>query len=132
MYADLKISVDKRKLVMTLQDNLARHDEIVKEATAAYCKEALKLLRAKIEELTKGKCSSLSFRLVPPVSHAEDYKRALAMLEMSKDAEVALDAETFQCFVEDDWEWMRSWLGSTSSFSSTASSCSSTKGFAGG
>ena len=127
MYPELKIKVDKDALLITLRANLERHDQIVKEARQAYCKKAREQLENKIDELAKGKCSSLAFRLLPPESHADDYKRAIKMLEMSSDDEIVLDAETFQCFVEDNWNWMRVWLSSNSSSSSIASSYSSAK-----
>jgi hypothetical protein len=54
-----------------------------------------------------GRSISRSINLAEPVDHTADYDRILAMLEMSVDDTIMLDAQEFNQYVLDNWEWSR-------------------------
>ena len=117
---NIEIQVDRSKLLETLKTNLEEHKRIVKEAKAGYLAAAQQDLLDRIEQLRKGKLVDLSFKRQVPRSYAKVYEQLIRMLEYSSQDLISIDAEQFRHIVDDDWDWMQSFLTSSSGYSALA------------
>ena len=107
---NIEIQVDRSKLLETLKTNLEEHKRIVKESKAGYLAAAQQDLLDRIEQLRKGKLVDLSFKRQVPRSYAKVYEQLIRMLEYSSQDLISIDAEQFRHIVDDDWDWMQSFL----------------------
>jgi len=106
---DLQIQVDRLKLISTLKTNLEAHKKMHQVALKGY-HDTLVRVAEKNLSLAKEKKYPDSFPHRKPTSYAEQYSRAIKMLEMSEDDKVTLSAVDFARFVEDDWDWKREFV----------------------
>jgi hypothetical protein len=110
------IKVARQKLLDKLTSNRERHIADYNAALRGYQKSALLELdrgRGKLEE-------DPSYRVllteIPPQNHAEDYGRAIRMLEWSVDELVPISHDDFARFVDDDWDWRAGWTLSNAKY----------------
>src|SRR4051812_30302892 len=107
------VNVSKEKLIWILQKNKKKHIKEYETAVPVY----KNLIEDKIEDLydLKGQKDPEYLKrlaqniasLRTPVSHKEDYDRAIAMLDMSVDESIVLEESEFRNYVEDEWNWSR-------------------------
>lgn len=101
-----KVTVKKAELLAKVSANLQTHLKDFSEACDGYREKAMAELTAKFESLKAGNVVELTFDdLDKPVSHERDYRRAIAMLEMSTSDEIELSSHEFSQYVLDDWQW---------------------------
>lgn len=112
---EITITVNTKELREKLIDNRNAHsDEFLAalEAWKSACLDELRVQRAVIQELSlddmvagKGHCR---VHLERPRSFAEDYDRAIQMLEWHEGDTIVLDQDSFKKYVQNEWDWMRS------------------------
>lgn len=116
--------VDRKKLLATLEENLAKHRTIVAEAKEGYRKKATEALLARMDEVrhseTTGKVVSLYFSLDWPEDHSEVYLNTIEMLRWGTEDTVELAADEFRQLVRDEWDWSNDFLAKSAGYSSTA------------
>src|SRR3954447_23861856 len=97
----MSTTVEKSKLLETLQANLARHQRIVQEARDGYIKRAKEALEKRLEQLRTGKLVSLTFALTPPADYSEVYRNSIEMLQWNTEERIELEADEFRQLVRD-------------------------------
>jgi cobalamin biosynthesis Co2+ chelatase CbiK len=55
-------------------------------------------------------------QLVRPVSHQNDYDRAIDMLSSCSEKEVEMDGQTFDQYMRDEWKWKQDFATSTANY----------------
>jgi hypothetical protein len=60
--------------------------------------------------------------LTEPSDHTKDYDRVVAMLEMSVEETITLDAQDFDRCVMDNWDWSRFTLSTNTFYAAEAPS----------
>ena len=116
----MKTTVMIEDLLVILKKNRDEHNKLYKEALDGYIEEAKKAIGQKLQKLLDGKVVGLSFSLNVPTDHTAEYNTVIGMLEMTTDDEITLDAQEYQMFVEDEWDWQRHFLLSNSTYSTGA------------
>jgi hypothetical protein len=131
-----EVTVGTRALIATIQANRERHSSAFGEATIGYQNAVKDLLEKWDECLNHHRCNKKSplfgrppdsdaffseavreiGELRAPKHHLDEYDRALAMLQMSVNAEVTLQEHEFQQLVMDEWGWKREFQAITSSY----------------
>jgi hypothetical protein len=101
------IKVEKAKLLVKLGQNLASHKKTFDEAMEGYHEKVQAWLEERLTSAKKGRLPDMLFNLPHPIDQTKDYRRAIAMLEMSVDDVIELDEHDFQCYVQDEWSWSR-------------------------
>lgn len=123
--AGMEIVVDVYKLRGILKDNMEKHVTFYKKAIAGYRRKAadeltkaLKKFNQVLDKLEAGepvKVPSYRVSMAVPESHEEDYKRAIAMLDIHNAEEIALSTSEYRNLVDDQWGWtahtMNTWAG---------------------
>jgi len=99
-----------------LIENRAQHREVFEEAVEGYHKEVVRQLEERLADAKDKRPISLRFNLPMPQDHTRDYDRAIGMLEMSLDDELVLTDQEFASYVQDNWGWMREFVGTSLSY----------------
>lgn len=115
---DTTITVRKDALIEKIKGNMETHLETYEKAVEEFKKRQLELLESQVETARKGRpIDRLALSRMPvPENHLDDYKRALAALEMHTGEELELGEYDFNRFVLDEWEWQRTFLANTTSY----------------
>jgi hypothetical protein len=69
-----------------------------------------------LEDARKGRPIQRSVTLTEPSNQVKDYDRVITMLEMSVDDTITLDAQAFDRYVMDNWDWSRFALATTTAY----------------
>jgi len=103
------VKVKKGELLAKLKENLKAHVEEFKLAHAAWVEQTIAVHKLQIKSLKETSNTSPDAKFGPvPTSQATSYERAIAMLEMSVEDEIVLDAHEFDQYVLDNWTWSHS------------------------
>jgi hypothetical protein len=126
----MKVKIDRQKLLETLKKNRAQHRDLYEEATEGYKRKLVDALREFADEIEEQdsdrppdvtKKFGFGSKWARPTQHLAEYDRAIRMLEMGTgDDIVTLTVHDFAKFVDDDWEFKNRWLGHTSNYSAKA------------
>lgn len=112
------VRISKGDLVSTLIINRNAHETEYKKAVEGYCVKMVEFLKEKVSILATGNPVDVSISDFPPESHADDYNRALKMLEMSVDETIELTESEFRQLVEDNWSWQANFKAASMKYSS--------------
>ena len=107
----IDITVKKDKLMERLKENREQHRKVYKEALRGWQKDLVKAL----EEIDATTCQywpdSLSeLKRTRPVSHLDEYDRAIDMFQMCITEEIKLNSGIFRKLCRDEWDWKSSVL----------------------
>jgi len=117
----MSVKCNKDYVLDALKKNRENHIKIVKEAKNGYLKEAEKQLKSRLEKIKNGYMTSLSFDLLIPADHTDEYDTIIKMLEMHTDDTIELSADEVRQLIENKWSWMNSFLSNNACYSKTAS-----------
>jgi hypothetical protein len=113
----IKTTMPTADLISALKVNRARHIELHAEAVEGYLRVAKAKLETMLKELAEGKVSKVYIHLEAPRLHKSEYDTYIAMMEDNTAEEVTLSAAEYRTLVEDQWDWMDSWISSNSVYS---------------
>ena len=114
------IRVRKDDLISVLKKNRGQHCKIFLEAQDGYRAEVITQLDKLLEEAREGRNITSYIEFQEPMDQTKDYDRAILMLEMTTEDEVAVSEADFRSYVMDDWSWKGQFLTSNSPYSATA------------
>lgn len=120
---ELKIKVEKTKLITALKQNKAKHIADYQVAVVNWKKELKTDIDSAQALLSNEEYGSFIdrtnniFKLDPcPTSHKKEYESAIEMLEFCSDQEIELDVTQYNAFIKDQWHWRRHWEASNSKY----------------
>lgn len=99
------VKVRQQALLGKLRENLRKHEQDYREAMEGYQAEAVRQCQHQLEAFRANQHHQMQWSLLIPVSHEEDYKKVIAMLEMSVDETIDLSSSEFDAYVRDCWQW---------------------------
>ncbi len=112
------IKVNKNKLLEKLEQNRTAHEAQFKTALEEWvqaCTEALEeaASRARVD----GVIEESPLRNLPkPVRFSDEYENAIQRVQWSEDDELELDDRQFAAWIQDNWDWSRTWVANTSTY----------------
>jgi hypothetical protein len=109
------VKVDRGQLLKIVKKNMETHKEIVLKAQKAYREELQATLEKMLADIQAGKKVNTYIHIQPPIDQTSSYRTAIAMLEMSLEAQIVLTEREFQQYVEDQWSWSGSFYTQNSS-----------------
>ena len=112
------VKVYKAELLKILQQNRVDHKAIFLKAQDKFREVAIAELDRQLKAAREQQPFVLEriTRLVQPQDYSVQYDRAIKMLEMSVEDTVEITAQEFQNFVQDIWDWSRTWAYSNSRY----------------
>lgn len=129
----ISMNFSKEKVVNILKENRAEHELIYNEAVEGYrkkfreaVKETADLVEAKLGKLKEKTTPSGYLRDIPlhqltvPTNSLEEYDTVLEMLELTTDEVIVLNHDQYNCYMKDNWYWMKEFLTSNSAYSASA------------
>ena len=105
---DLKIHVKVAELLKHLEKNKAAHIKSYESALKVYFKK----LNTELAKMTKDAAAckmrkdNYLIHLASPQNKSKEYDRYIKMLKMSVEELVEISTTEYDCFVNDDWEWI--------------------------
>lgn len=99
------VKVKRVELLSKLQANRDSHRDLFLKAQDGYRKVVIDELDKSLQDARNGKGLRVYISIQAPQDHTSDYDNVIAMLEMSVDDVIELDAGSFQSYVMDKWQW---------------------------
>jgi roadblock/LC7 domain-containing protein len=111
------VNVKRTELLEKLKANRDKHNEDYLLAFAGYRIEVVKVLEAALAKAQKNEFDEgLLITEDPPENHTGDYDQVIAMMEMSVDEHINLDAQSFSQYVLDNWMWKQNFAVSSAKY----------------
>ena len=104
--------VNKRNLLIAIEENLVSHEAAYKEALDGYRDAVVEELEANLKLAKAGHDVDSYTNLEKPQSHVKQYLEAIEMVKWSEDEFIELDTRDFNRLVLDNWEWKDSFVRS--------------------
>lgn len=113
LHTDLTVEVAVPKLLATLRKNREKHLKAYEQAKKGYYKLLARELQVKMDVVrgisvrpANKKYATLSHVLnQKPTNYLAYYDQAIEMLEFTTDEHIRLDAQQYQQYVKDEWNW---------------------------
>lgn len=99
------VTVKREDLLSKVQTNRDAHRDLFIKAQVGYRAAVIAELDKMLSEARDNKPIRRSIQLPEPMDRTQDYDRVIAMLKMSADDEVKLEAHEFDQYVLDNWNW---------------------------
>jgi hypothetical protein len=114
------VKVKRQDLLTKVRANRDAHRSLFLQAQEGYRKLVIEELDKMLADAKTGLPIRRSVSLTEPSDHTKDYDRVVAMLEMSVDDTVILDAHDFDQYVMDNWDWSRFALSTNTFYAAEA------------
>lgn len=102
------VKLNKKELLKIVLENKKKHVEEFKEAVKDFKGAAVKITQENLRLAKTGNLEKIKeIKSIPslPVSHENDYSRAIRMLELSVEETIQLEQQIFNQLVLDEWQW---------------------------
>lgn len=112
------ITVEKSRLIKTLNENKVKHAEKVAKAREVYRQKIIEELDKRLQEAKKGGDIDPGFlhRLPIPLDYTDEYERAIDQYEWELAPQIELTRQDFNRFVRDEWEWQQQFMASSAAY----------------
>lgn len=112
------VNMRRRSLLVIVIDNLSKHVEAHARAEDGWQAKQEAALKAALERFKKRRDFAPGRMLVltKPHSHADDYRRVIAMLKHSVDENVSLTPDEYDSYVRNKWPWAESFNTMTAAY----------------
>lgn len=110
------ITVEKARLLETLQRNRDEHKDIFLRAQEIYRKRVIELLDRNLADARAGREIITFINLPQPKDYTKEFDKAIAMLDWETSDEITLGEHDFQRYVQNEWEWAQAFAASTASY----------------
>jgi hypothetical protein len=121
------VRVDRTQILEKLRANLNEHEAVYAEAMKGWHAECIAVVEKQIEVMNEAVAKAKAGEDIStqvgwftfpskPQLHAKDYRRAIALLEISLDDQIELGAEEVTQFVMDEWEWKQQFTTTSNSY----------------
>lgn len=131
--SSISMSFIKAEVVNTLIKNRAEHEKIYNEAVVGYRKKFLEAI-VEMKKMLDEKCNELENNELPntrlkgyplgelsvPNSSLDEYDTVLEMLKLTPDKTIVLNQDQYNCYMKDNWYWMKDFLTVNSVYSASA------------
>ncbi len=111
-----EVTVDKAELYEVLAKNREAHHEKFAKAQGVYRDRVILELEKSLQRARAGDKVEHYIRLPIPEDHTDDYDRVMQMLEMHQFGNIKLTQSEFQCYVQDEWGWLKTFAANTTSY----------------
>jgi hypothetical protein len=101
------VKVKRSELLEKIKKNREGHRDLFLKAQEGYRLDVIAELEQHLKDARERKKISRALSLPEPQDHTDDYDSVIAMLEMSVEEVIELDAGSFQQYVLDKWAWKR-------------------------
>ena len=114
------VKMNRLELLQIVKDNAIKHVADYDEAVVDYKAAVIKVAKANLKIANTGELSKFNFVKMPsaPVNYADNYSRAIRMLELSVDNVIELEDHIFNQLVLDEWSWKQGFVAQSALYKS--------------
>ena len=114
------VKMNRLELLKIVKENATKHVADYDEAVADYKVGVLKVAKANLKIANTGDLSKFVFNKLPPapVNYADNYSRAIRMLELSIEDTLEIEEHIFNQLVLDEWSWKQNFTASATLYKS--------------
>lgn len=110
------ITVSKPQLLEALKKNRDEHRALFLKAQDVYRERAIEALDNRLSAARAGRKIDLYIALAQPEDHTDSFDTAISMVEWEQGDTVELSEQDFVRYVNNKWEWERSFAANTMSY----------------
>jgi len=110
------IQIHKQKLLPIIQANKIKHDNFYNAALSGYWTKAQEVLTERLTNVKNHQEIDNYLGLSTPENHADDYVRAISMIQLSENDVLQLTEQEFDAYVRNQWGWRKSFNTINSSY----------------
>lgn len=112
------VNVRRDALLAKLKENREKHVADYEKSLIGYRIEVLKVLEKALEKAKGGEYDNDNLYVMEhmPENHTSEYDQVIAMMEMSVDEIITLEASEVQQYVLDQWHWKANFAATTTKY----------------
>jgi hypothetical protein len=115
------VKMNRQELLEIVKKNATKHVQDYDEAVEDYKLAVVKLAKSNLKLANSGELDQI--RKIknlpqPPANYAENYTRAIRMLELSVDAVIEVEEHIFNQLVLDEWGWKQAFVAQSALYKS--------------
>lgn len=115
------VKMNRKNLLDIVKANAKKHQEEYLEAVQDYKVLVAKLAKANLKLANTGDLTEIEkMKKIPsaPVAYADNYSRAIRMLELSVEDTIDVEEHIFNQLVLDEWGWKQSFVAASALYKS--------------
>jgi hypothetical protein len=114
------VKMNRYELLTIVKQNATKHVADYDEAVADYKVGVLKVAKANLKIANTSDLEKFTFHKMPPapVNYADNYNRAIRMLELSVEEIIEVEEHIFNQLVLDEWGWKQQFVAQSSLYKS--------------
>jgi hypothetical protein len=115
------VKMNRLELLQIVKDNATKHVADYDESVEDYKVAVLKLAKANLKLANTGELDQfMKIKNQParPTNYADNYARAIRMLELSVEEIIEVEDHTFNQLVLDEWNWKQQFTAQSSLYKS--------------
>lgn len=114
------VKINRKELLKIVKDNAKTHVSQYDEAVEDYKVGVLKVAKANLKLANTGELDKFTFARMPtaPVNYADNYTRAIRMLELSVEDVIDVEEHVFNQLVLDEWGWKQAFVAQSALYKS--------------
>lgn len=105
---NMEITVSVQELINHLKANKENHIKDFQEAREIYLTKVTEHLTTALESAKSGVFHKNNFNhnMHQPIDKSAEYDKYIGMLNMAQETDMKISTYQYDCFVNDEWEWV--------------------------
>lgn len=114
------VKINRKELLKIVKENATKHVADYDEAVEDFKAGVIKVAKANLKMANTGDVASFNFQRMPsaPVNYADNYNRAIRMLELSVEDVIEVEDHIFNQLVLDEWGWKQQFVAQSALYKS--------------
>ena len=114
------VKINRLELLKIVKENATKHVADYDEAVIDFKAAVIKVAKANLKIANSGELEKFNFQRMPaaPVNYAENYTRAIRMLELSVEDTIEVEEHVFNQLVLDEWGWKQQFVAQSALYKS--------------
>jgi hypothetical protein len=114
------VKMNRLELLKIVKENSIEHVSDYEESVEDYKLAVVKVAKANLKIANTGELEKLEFQRMPtkPVTYADNYNRAIRMLELSVEDTIDVEEHIFNQLVLDEWAWKQQFVAQSAFYKS--------------
>ena len=114
------VKMNRLELLKIVKENAVKHVADYDQSVEDYKAAVIKVAKANLKVANTGELEKLVFQRMPatPVNYADNYTRAIRMLELSVEDTIDVEEHIFNQLVLDEWGWKQAFVAQSAMYKS--------------
>lgn len=102
------LTIEKQKLIDALKQHREQHKKDYEKAVRVYFRDLQKMVDAFDKDIAARKFRDDQYTQhhQQPMDNTAEYDKHIGFLEMAAETELELTIEQYDCYINDEWDWI--------------------------